>query len=90
MLLVCCFCDNVGDDTMGRRHWQDLEVYRVPRNPKPKDTILSYTCCDHCLQGEPDAIAFRTRRSQSGAYVLDPSTPSERSVAASTLALSRP
>ena len=55
MLLVCCFCDNVGDDTMGRRHWQDLEVYRVPRNPKPKDT----TC-----HTPPAIIACRVSRTQ--------------------------
>lgn len=82
MLLVCCFCDKVGDDIIGQRHWQDLEVYRVLRNPKPEDTILSYTCCDNCFQGDPDAIAFRTRRSQSSAYVLDARTRSKRSVAA--------
>ena len=84
MLLVCCFCDKVGNDTMGQRHWQDLQAYRVSRNPNPKreDTILSYTCCDTCLQGDPHAIAFRTRRSQSSAYVLDARTRSRRSVAA--------
>jgi hypothetical protein len=68
MLLVCCFCDKVRDDTMcqsAESFWQDLEVYMVSRNLKREDTILSYTCCRNCLQGDPRAITFRTRRSPS-------------------------
>jgi hypothetical protein len=85
MLLVCCFCDKVRDDTMcqaSESYWQDLQVYMVSRNPKRENTILSYTCCHNCLQGNPHAIAFRTRQRPSSASVPDAGTRSRRSVVA--------
>ena len=65
MLLVCCFCDNVHDETIGQRHWQNLQRYMASRKPTRADTILSYTCCHDCLQGNPHAIAFRARQSRT-------------------------
>lgn len=82
MLLVCCFCDKVCEDTVRQRQWQHLHLDAVSRNLRPEDTVLSYTCCHHCLQRDPQAIAFRTRQSESRATALHPSARSRRSVAA--------
>ena len=31
MLLVCCFCEQVRDESMGHGHWRELHVvYGVP------------------------------------------------------------
>jgi hypothetical protein len=67
MLLVCCFCEKVSDDTMRQSQWQHLHPYLVSRNLRPEGRVLSYTCCDHCLLGDPHAIAFRTRQNESRA-----------------------
>ena len=82
MLLVCCFCDKVCDDTMRRSQWQHLHLYIVSRSVKREDTILSYTCCHGCLQGDPHAIAFRARQSDSGAATVKAAVRLRRSVAA--------
>ena len=82
MLLVCCFCDKVREESISHTHWRDLQVYVMSRTPKREDTILSYTCCDECLQGDPRAVAFRSRQSQSSASLLPPGTRPRRSVAA--------
>lgn len=69
MVLVCCFCDKIRDQST-QSLWHDLqayEAYTVSRNVKREDTILSYTCCRDCLQDDPRAITFRTRRSHSRA-----------------------
>jgi hypothetical protein len=83
MLLVCCFCDKVRDAMChpSESPWQDLQVYMV-RNPKRAGTILSYTCCHNCLHGDPRAIAFRTRQSQSSVSVLGARVRSRRAVIA--------
>ena len=67
MLLVCCFCDKVQQDSRTRpAHdlWQDLHSYMVARQMRPQNAILVYSCCRKCLTDDPRAIAFRTRRSQ--------------------------
>ena len=50
MLLVCCFCDQVRDESMGHGHWRELYGSMGSRPPKREETVLSYTCCDNCLQ----------------------------------------
>jgi len=73
MLLVCCFCDKVHDDAASQareRPWQDLQVYNAARRLKREDTILSYTCCQECLQRDPRAIVFRARRNETPASML--------------------
>jgi hypothetical protein len=82
MLLVCCFCDKVCDDTMRQSQWRQLHLDLRPHNIKREGTVLSYTCCHICLQGDPHAIAFRTRQSQSHAAALNTNARSRRSVAA--------
>lgn len=82
MLLVCCFCDQVRDESMGHGHWRELHVYMGSRTSKREDTILSYTCCHNCLQDDPRAIAFRTRQSDSIASDLPASARSRRSIVA--------
>jgi len=56
MLFVCCLCDRVCDNTLG----QPTVCHRQEHDDRP---ILSYTCCDDCFRGDPDAIAFRKRNS---------------------------
>ena len=56
MLFVCCLCDRVCDDTLG----QPTVCHRQEHDDRP---ILSYTCCDDCFRGDPEAIAFRKRNS---------------------------
>lgn len=68
MLLVCCFCEKVRDQSP-QSLWRDLRAYMVSRKLKREDTVLSYTCCHNCLHGDPGATAFRTRQSQSRASV---------------------
>jgi hypothetical protein len=82
MLLVCCFCDQVCDESMGHGHWRELHVYMGSRAPKREDTILSYTCCHNCLRNDPRTVAFRTRQSRSNASVLPARARSRRSIAA--------
>jgi hypothetical protein len=75
MLLVCCFCDKVRDDAMdhvGEHPWQDLQLYTASRKPKREDTILSYTCCDECLRGDPRAFVFRVRQQWSTRSIIPP------------------
>ena len=81
MLLVCCFCDKVCNNTMRQSQWQ-LHLYLASHNLKREDTVLSYTCCHDCFQGDPHAIAFRIRQSESRAAVLHATARSRRSVAA--------
>ncbi len=82
MLLICCFCDKVRDESIHHARWRDLQLYTLSRQPKREATILSYTCCDDCLQGDPRAIAFRTRQGQGSASVLSSGERTRRSVAA--------
>jgi len=74
MLLVCCFCDKVRDDTRSQTSqglWRDLRTHMMSHKLRREETIISYTCCRDCLQCDPRAIAFRTRRSRPGVSVLD-------------------
>ena len=64
MLLVCCFCDKVRDQST-QSLWHDWHADTISRSLRREDAILSYTCCRDCLQDDPRAIAFRTRRSHS-------------------------
>ena len=82
ILLVCCFCDQVRDESMGHGHWREPRGYMRSCTPTRENTILSYTCCRNCLQDDPRAIAFRTRQSRSSAAVLPARARSRRSVAA--------
>jgi hypothetical protein len=82
MLLICCFCDQVRDESVGYTHWRNLHVYMVSRKAKREDTILSYTCCDSCLENDPRASAFRTRQRRSRPSVLPARAWPVRSVAA--------
>ena len=82
MLLVCCFCDQVREESMGHGPWRQLHVYLGSLTPKRENTILSYTCCHKCLQDDPQAIAFRTRQSLSNASVLPARARSRRWIAA--------
>ena len=61
MLLVCCFCDQVRDQSPDTT---DLHVYAVSRMPRRQGIVVSYTCCHACLQDDPRAITFRTRRNK--------------------------
>ena len=61
MLRVCCFCDQVGEDSKDQIDQQNLVV---SRHPKRQGTVVSFTCCPACLQDEPQAITFRTRQRQ--------------------------
>jgi len=70
MLMVCCFCDEVRDESMGHGQWRELHVYIGSLASKREDTIVSYTCCHNCLQDDPRAIAFRTRQSRSNTSVF--------------------
>lgn len=66
VLPICCFCEKVRDDAgtgAGEGIWQDMKS----RELRPLDTIFSYGCCPDCLADDPRAVAFRTRRSRSGA-----------------------
>ena len=68
MLRVCCFCDRVENDTRNQAApdpWQDLQSYMVSRKLRPEHIIFAYTCCRDCLKDDPQAIAFRTRWSDS-------------------------
>lgn len=65
ILPVCCFCEKVRDDA-GEGQWQDMKIYKVSRGLRPLDTVFAYGCCPDCLTDDPRAIAFRTRRRQSG------------------------
>lgn len=49
MLLVCCFCDQIRDESMGHGHWRELYESMGSRSLKREETVLSYTCCDNCL-----------------------------------------
>lgn len=82
MLLVCYFCDQVRDESMGHGHWRELYGSMGSRTPKREETVLSYTCCDNCLQDDPGAIAFRTRQRPSHASVFPAKARSRRSIAA--------
>jgi hypothetical protein len=72
ILRICCFCEKVHDGATteaGKGVWQDRKFYTVSRGLRPLNTIFAYSCCSNCLTNEPDAIAFRSRRSQSGASI---------------------
>jgi hypothetical protein len=61
MLLVCCFCDQARDESPDTT---DLDVCAVSRMPRRQGIVVSYTCCHACLQDDPRAITFRTRRNK--------------------------
>jgi hypothetical protein len=82
MLLVCCFCDQVRDESMGHGHWRELYESMGSRSLKREETVLSYTCCHNCLQDDPGSIAFRTRQRPSHASVFPAKARSRRSIAA--------
>lgn len=82
MLLVCCFCDKVCDDTMDQTHWQDLRTDTGFRQVQREHNVLSYTCCHHCFQRDPRATAFRTRQSQPTVSVIRARTRARRTIAA--------
>jgi hypothetical protein len=83
MLLVCCFCDQIRDESMGHGHWREqLYGSMGSRTPKREETVLSYTCCHNCLKDDPGAIAFRARQSPSHASVLPAKARSRGSIAA--------
>jgi hypothetical protein len=74
ILQICCFCGKVHDGTRteaGEGLWQDRKFYTVSRGLRPLKTIFAYSCCSDCLTHEPHAIAFRSRRSQSGSSIHD-------------------
>ena len=74
ILLICCFCEKVHDGARteaGEGLWQDMKIYTVSRGLRPLNTIFAYSCCSNCLTDEPLAIAFRSRRSQSGSSIRD-------------------
>lgn len=72
ILRICCFCEKVQDGARtdaGEGLWQDRKFYTVSRGLRLLNTVFAYSCCSDCLTDEPDAIAFRSRRSQSGASI---------------------
>jgi hypothetical protein len=72
ILRICCFCEKVHDGARteaGERLWQDRGTYMVSHGLRPLNTSFAYSCCADCLTDESDAIAFRSRRSQSGASI---------------------
>ncbi len=72
ILRICCFCEKVHDGERtetGEGLWQDMKIHTVSRGRKPLNTIFVYSCCSDCLLDEPHAIAFRSRRSQSGSSI---------------------
>jgi hypothetical protein len=72
ILRICCFCEKVHDGARteaGEGLWQERKISTVSRGLRPLNTILAYSCCADCLTGEPQAIAFRSRRSQSGGSI---------------------
>ena len=72
ILRICCFCEKVHDGARteaGEGLWQDRKIYTVSRGLRPLNTIFAYSCCSDCLTDEPDAIAFRSRRSQPGTSI---------------------
>lgn len=79
MLLVCCFCDQVNDKSMDIAA---LHRHAGSRPPKRLNTVVSYTCCQACLQDDPRAITFRMRQKQSNTSVLPGRERASRSVAA--------
>jgi hypothetical protein len=72
ILRICCFCEKVHDGARteaGEGLWQEKKISTVSHGLRPLNTILAYSCCSDCLTDEPHAIAFRSRRSQSGASI---------------------
>jgi hypothetical protein len=63
MVRVCCFCDMVHDEAMGR--WQEGRKFVPTAGGRGEAAILSYTCCRECFEADPRASVFRARRSQS-------------------------
>jgi hypothetical protein len=61
MLFVCCFCDHVRDESTGAA---DPHMSVMCRTPRRRGIVVSYTCCQACLQNDPRAITFRTRRNK--------------------------
>ena len=61
MLLVCCFCDQARDESTGAA---DPYMSVMCRTPRRQGIVVSYTCCHACLQDDPRAITFRTRRNR--------------------------
>jgi hypothetical protein len=73
MLLVCCFCDHVREESTDHT---DLRLHVTSR------TAVSYTCCHACLQGDPGAITFRTRQNKSNTFVPTARARARRPIAA--------
>ena len=61
MVFVCCFCDHVHDESTGAA---DPHMSVMCRTPRRQGIVVSYTCCHACLQHDPRAITFRTRRNK--------------------------
>lgn len=78
MLLVCCFCDQVNDKSA------DLAAFHrcVASRPPGSEAVVSYTCCQACLQDDPRAVTFRMRQKQSHTPVLPGRARARRPVAA--------
>ena len=86
VLLVCCFCDHVREDSRTRpahNLWEDSQGDRVAGQMRPQNAMFVYSCCRKCLTDDPRAIAFRTRRSQSGSSIPDTRESPRRSLVAS-------
>jgi hypothetical protein len=64
MVRVCCFCDKIHDDAIGR--WQEHRGCASP-DATGENLILSYTCCHQCFNADPRANVFRARQSRSAA-----------------------
>ena len=74
ILPIGCSGEKVQDDARteaGEGLWQDMKIYTVSRGLRPMNTVFAYGCCPDCLTDDPRAIAFRTRRSQSGSSIRD-------------------
>ena len=74
ILRICCFCEKVHDGASTETSeglWQDMKSYTGSRELTTLNTIFAYSCCSDCLTDEPHAIAFRSRRSQSGSSIHD-------------------
>jgi len=72
ILPICCFCEKVRDDAeteAGEGLWQDMKTHMGSRGLRPLNTTFAYSCCPACLTDNPQASAFRTRKSQSGASI---------------------
>jgi hypothetical protein len=79
LLLVCCFCDQVDDKSTDI---SALHRHVGPRPPMRLDRVVSYTCCQACLQDDPGAVTFRMRQKRPNTSVPPGTVRARRSVAA--------